>query len=412
GRTWPAASDRPFTIGRHEFTLHGRVDWDRNDLDRQLSGQAGVGLALLDAGNGATILSSGSYSATADGPRVRQATLDPAACSAVAAGDNWRIVVAPRRPSSAARQARRIWWIGAIAAGLLAFPIAWLLTRREREPLTRLQQVVDEIGAGGADYTFSAPTDRVDQLAVTFSELRRTLDEQTERARLAERVSAWSDVARHVAHEVKNPLVPIRLTIQNIQRARERAPEQLDDLLERGSQTILEEVEQLDRLVASFAEFARLPAPQFCDTNLVELVSQTLDLYDADDGLSVARDLPEDAPIEADPDQLLRVLKNIVGNAVEAMRDLPDRRLVVTLVCRSGGYELSVADSGPGLQSEDPAAVFHEGFTTKADGSGLGLAISRRIVAEHHGWIRLESASSGGLRVRIGLPRKKNERGE
>ena len=386
---------RPFVIGSREFVLSGMTAWHSDDFVRQQGRNPAFTLDLL--------------SEQVDVLRVG-ITVDAGTCEGIG-GARWHIANDPQQHTDGVDRGKLLWGVGTLLAALLAIPGAWLLARRDREPLLRLQRMVEEIGAGGADYTFAAPSEGVDRLAVTFSELRRTLDEQTERARLAESVSAWSDVARHVAHEVKNPLVPIRLTVQNLQRARDKAPERMDELFEQGCRTILEEVDQLDRLVASFAEFARLPAPAFQDCDLVSIVGQGLDLYDADDGLMIQRDLPRSAPVHADPDQLLRVMKNVVGNAVEAMAGRAARCLTVLLVERGAGYDLTVCDNGPGLDREAVANVFHEGFTTKSNGSGLGLAITRRIIVEHRGWIRLESAPSGGLLVRIRLPRKQSDRG-
>jgi nitrogen fixation/metabolism regulation signal transduction histidine kinase len=236
--------------------------------------------------------------------------------------------------------------------------------------------------------------------------MQRRLEEQQQRAAAAERLAAWREVARHVAHEVKNPLVPIRLTVENLLRARERAPALFEELFAEGTRTILQEVDRLQRLVGEFTEFARLPPLRRRRVDLRELIDGVLDLHRAEPGLEVLRHTGTDpVPLEADPDQLARALGNVIGNAVESMRaGAGPRRLSVALHVAGGAARVVVEDSGPGIEAGAEARVFEPYFTTKRAGTGLGLAIAQRIVVEHGGEIRAANRAGGGAAVVIRLP--------
>jgi nitrogen fixation/metabolism regulation signal transduction histidine kinase len=227
----------------------------------------------------------------------------------------------------------------------------------------------------------------------------------------AERVAAWREVARHVAHEVKNPLAPIRLTVENLLRARTQAPERFDGMFREGMTTILEEVQQLSRMVSEFAEFARLPLPVRRSVDLDELVDRVVELYASEPEVEIRKRVtPDLRPFELDPDQISRALKNVLGNAIEAAREGnesgADRTPVVEIRISLTGEmaEIEVEDNGPGLSAEAERRLFEPYFTTKSHGTGLGMALTYRIVVEHGGVIFAENRSGTGARVVVRLP--------
>jgi signal transduction histidine kinase len=316
------------------------------------------------------------------------------------------VVSVPRAGPSPARIGLVFAAVGIVAAALAAAAGFWMAARVSR-PVDRLVHAVDAIAAGEADYTFPARAEHeLDRLAQSFSRLQRSLELQRRRSAAAERVAAWKDVARRVAHEIKNPLVPIRLTVENLTRARGRDAQLFDELFEEGSRTILEEVEQLRRLVTEFSEFARLPPPQPRRVELHELIDGVLELHAAEPGLEIVRSYGERAmTVEVDAEQFGRALKNVVGNAVEAMRaEPPPRRLEIHTKSEGGMVELRVCDSGTGIPPDAVEKVFEPYFTTKPDGTGLGMAIVYRIVTEHGGVVDAGNRPEGGARVRIRLP--------
>jgi signal transduction histidine kinase len=323
-------------------------------------------------------------------------------------GRVWGVVVVsvPRAGPSSARIGLAFTAAGIVAAALAAAAGFWMAGRLSR-PVDRLVHAVDAIAAGEADYSFPARAEHeLDRLAQSFSRLQRSLELQRRRSVAAERVAAWKDVARRVAHEIKNPLAPIRLTVENLTRARESDPRLFDELFEEGTRTILEEVEQLRRLVTEFSEFARLPPPQPRRVELHELIDGVLELHAAEPGLEVVRSYGErSVPVEVDPEQFGRALKNVVGNAVEAMREEPPpHRLEIHTALEGDMVELRVCDSGGGIPPDAVGRIFEPYFTTKPEGTGLGMAIVYRIVTEHGGIVDAGNRPEGGARIRIRLP--------
>jgi signal transduction histidine kinase len=296
--------------------------------------------------------------------------------------------------------------VGAVGVALAVAVGAWA-ARRITRPLDQLVRAVDAIAAGEADYGLPArPADELDRLAAAFSRLQRSLERQQRRSAAAERVAAWRDVARRVAHEVKNPLVPIRLTVENLKRARGRDPRLFDELFEEGARTILDEVEQLRRLVTEFSEFARLPPPRPRAVEVHELIDGVLELYAAEPELEIVRSYRgRPAVVEVDEDQIGRALKNVVGNSLEAMRGAPSApRLEIGTQADGGMVEIEVRDNGAGMAPDVVDRVFDPYFTTKPEGTGLGLAMVFRIVTEHGGEVEAANRPEGGARIRIRLP--------
>jgi two-component system nitrogen regulation sensor histidine kinase NtrY len=222
----------------------------------------------------------------------------------------------------------------------------------------------------------------------------------------AQKVAAWGEVARKLAHEVKNPLTPIQLSAQRVRKAWLKGDPGFERVLAECTRAIVDEVEALKNLVDEFAQFARLPAANLQPCALDDVVEQALSLYDGLlPGLAVERRLAPDLPrLRLDPDQMRRVLINLVDNAVEATGG-KGRILVATEYDRAGGRaRLVVADDGRGIAPDDRDRLFVPHFSTKKRGSGLGLAIVSRIVQEHLGTIRAEDNPPRGARFVVELP--------
>jgi nitrogen fixation/metabolism regulation signal transduction histidine kinase len=228
---------------------------------------------------------------------------------------------------------------------------------------------------------------------------------QRERLVQAERVAAWRELARRLAHELKNPLFPLQITVENMQRARERYPEQFDEVFREGAATLLAELANLKQIVARFSDFARMPAPEMQPVSFNELVSETLKLFEpqldqARVWANAALD-PRLGPVQADPEQMIRVLRNLILNAIDAMPE--GGTLTVRTSALEGGVRLEVSDTGQGLTPEECSRLFTPYYTTKTHGTGLGLAIVQSVVSDHHGRILVESAPGKGTTFRIEL---------
>jgi two-component system nitrogen regulation sensor histidine kinase NtrY len=222
----------------------------------------------------------------------------------------------------------------------------------------------------------------------------------------SQKVAAWREVARRLAHEIKNPLTPIQLSAERLQRHFGTAPPPTRALVDECTTTIVNEVESLKGLVDEFSQFARMPSPKTVPTVLGALLDDTLALYDGLFAeLRFERRFAPDLPIvRVDPEQMRRVVINLVDNAVEAM----ERRGVITVETHHDPANhlarIIVADDGPGITTADREKLFMPYFSTKRRGSGLGLAIVRRIIAEHGGSIDVTDNAPRGTRFTIELP--------
>ncbi len=225
----------------------------------------------------------------------------------------------------------------------------------------------------------------------------------------AQKVAAWSEVARRVAHEIRNPLTPITLSAERIVRQANRTPlpESVDRVLRECAGTILDEIASVKRLVDEFSQFSRLPAAQLklCDLN--EVISAGVGVFDGRlEGIDLTVDLAPGLPaVMADPEQLKRVIVNLIDNAAEAMQDAPVKELVVqTQPGLADTVEIVVADSGCGVTADEKEKLFVPYFSTKVRGTGLGLAIVSHILTEHGASVRVEDNKPSGARFTIEMP--------
>jgi signal transduction histidine kinase len=222
----------------------------------------------------------------------------------------------------------------------------------------------------------------------------------------AERVAAWRELARRLAHELKNPLFPLQITVENMQRARESYPDQFDEVFREGAATLLAELANLKQIIGRFSDFAKMPAPEMQPLNLSDLVAATLRLFGAqlDQARVEARaELDPKLPaVQADAEQMTRALRNLILNAIEAMPE-GGRLTIRTEALPGGGARLEVSDTGQGLTPEECARLFTPYYTTKTHGTGLGLAIVQSVVSDHKGRISVESQPGRGTTFRIEL---------
>ena len=222
----------------------------------------------------------------------------------------------------------------------------------------------------------------------------------------AQRDAAWAEVARRLAHEIKNPLTPIQLSAERLLMKLAPKLEGADqDILRRGTQTIVSQVGAMKHMVDDFAVYARQPRPgQMQNVDLSALLLDVLALYD-NLRPHVRLSLP-DAPVfvQGEPTRLRQVFHNLLSNAVDAQADDADPRFVITLVVTAGDVVLSFADGGPGFAAELLAHAYEPYVTTKAKGTGLGLAIVKKIIDEHGGRIGLDNPPTGGARVTLTFP--------
>jgi signal transduction histidine kinase len=296
------------------------------------------------------------------------------------------------------------------ASLLVALVSGRLLSNRISGPILELSEAAREIGRGNLGVRIEpSSNDEVGALVEVFNDMTRELSDSRERLARAERIAAWREIARRVAHEIKNPLFPIQMSMETLKKSWDKKHPQLDEIVAESTKTVLEEVRSLNRIVTEFSEFARLPAPSREPASVVELLSHVAGLYKdaAPNGARVLFDRVQTEAkrlplISIDKEQLGRALINLVKNALEAMEG---RGGTVQLEARGhrDGVEIRVSDDGPGIPPEIREKLFTPYVTTKASGTGLGLAIVDRIVSEHEGSVDVQSAP-GSTTFTLWLP--------
>jgi nitrogen fixation/metabolism regulation signal transduction histidine kinase len=249
------------------------------------------------------------------------------------------------------------------------------------------------------------------RLVIVFDDITALLN--------AQRSAAWGEVARRLAHEIKNPLTPIQLSAEQMRRQLLRGLDtQHARVLERATQTIVQQVDAIKQMVDAFSEYARAPEVQFARFSLNQLAAEMVELYRLQDpGIDIMVELDPQMPeIEADRGRVRQILANLLSNAIEALAGVGGAAIAVrtrwVLTPPGAQAEITISDNGPGFPEDILGRAFEPYVTSKARGTGLGLAIVQRIVEEHGGRISAENLVAGGARVRVLLPATADKRTE
>jgi two-component system, NtrC family, nitrogen regulation sensor histidine kinase NtrY len=298
------------------------------------------------------------------------------------------------------------WAVGG-AGVLLGLLLSFWTASRVTRPLLQLTASVRQV-AGGEWNTRAAieSRDEIGQLARDFNHMTEQLAEQRDRMIQAERVAAWRELARRLAHELKNPLFPLQITVENLQRARQTSSEQFEEVFLESTTTLLAELGNLKTIIGRFSDFAKMPAPQLEPIDINRIVRDVLQLFDAQ--MHTPGRPPIEArllvnahlsPVSADPEQIRRALHNLVLNALDAMPQ--GGTLSISTDNLDRGVSLEVSDTGEGLTAEECERLFTPYYTTKQHGTGLGLAIVQSVVSDHKGTITVRSQPGKGTTFRI-----------
>jgi two-component system, NtrC family, nitrogen regulation sensor histidine kinase NtrY len=297
--------------------------------------------------------------------------------------------------------------VGGIGILVAVLASLWFAARVTR-PVVSLAEAARRVAAGDLGTKVDVESsDELGELAAAFNHMTEDLMQQKDRTLQAERVAAWRELARRLAHELKNPLFPLQVTVENLMRAKQKSPEMFEEVFNEGTTTLLAEINNLKIIIGRFSEFSRMPQPQRRPTQVNELVRSVLRVFHAQlqekNQISVHTELAETLPeISVDPDLLHRALQNLVLNAIDAM----PRGGELTIHTRALGdrVEISISDTGSGLTQEECGRLFTPYYTTKQHGTGLGLAIVQSVVSDHGGKISVESTKEKGTTFRIELP--------
>jgi two-component system nitrogen regulation sensor histidine kinase NtrY len=223
----------------------------------------------------------------------------------------------------------------------------------------------------------------------------------------AQRAVAWQEVARRMAHEIKNPLTPIKLSTERMVKKWETKESDFDQIFERSTKTIIKEVDGLKRLVDEFSRFSKLPEVKKIPTHLPTLIDEVVNLYKGYKGIEMNVSLPQDCPlVELDEEQFKRVMLNIFDNAVHAISNTGKIEVKLRFDLASNMAFIDIADDGPGIRDEDKERLFLPYFSTRKEGTGLGLAIANRIIAEHRGYIKVRDNEPKGTVFTMEIPIK------
>ena len=298
-----------------------------------------------------------------------------------------------------------------VASGGILLAIAcslWIAARVSR-PIEQLAHAAEEVASGIWDVRVpERGHDEVSVLARSFNHMTEQLASQREQLVQSERVAAWRELARRLAHELKNPLFPLQLTVENLVRARELSEEEFDEVFRESTATLSMEIANLKTIIGRFSDFSKMPKPELERIDAKDVIDRVRSLYEGAATREAKIDFvteiaDEPMAIMVDPELLHRALSNLVLNAMDAMPN--GGKLTISARPQGANIEIRVADTGEGLTQEECERLFTPYYTTKVHGTGLGLAIVQSVVADHGGTIAVESHAGSGATFIITLPR-------
>ena len=288
-----------------------------------------------------------------------------------------------------------------LVLGFLSLTFSRLLT----QPLILLRLRMEKIRVGGTYEPIRYNSgDEIGDIIRSYNQMLVRLRESEESLAKTQRESAWKEMARQVAHEIKNPLTPMKLNIQHLIRAWNNRDENWDNLFSRVTKSLLSQIESLSEIAGAFSSFASMPKPTLRRLDLGEIIQNTVALYEQVTEAEITVDLPTQAiPIFADEDQLSRALQNLVKNALQSIENPPGFVKVIVLP-QDSTVEIRIQDSGSGIPEEIQSKVFQPNFSTKTSGMGLGLAMVKRTVESVGGSIRFETQEGIGTTFILEFP--------
>jgi signal transduction histidine kinase len=312
---------------------------------------------------------------------------------------------------------RHILQIAAAVAGaaiLIGLLLSLWVSARITKPLEELAEGAREVASGRWDTVIDLRgRDEIGQLASAFNEMTQTLAAQRDQLVQTERVAAWRELARRLAHELRNPLFPLQITVENLQKARQLDAKQFLEVFNESTATLKAELANLNTIVGRFSDFSKMPTPHFTRVNVNEALRNAARLFEPQFNAVgkppvipeyfLTEPLPE---IDADADLLHRAFQNLVLNALDAMP--AGGTLTMRTAEQEGSVRIEVSDTGKGLTPEECSRLFTPYYTTKVQGTGLGLAIIQSVISDHHGTISVSSDEGHGTTFRIELPQRQS----
>jgi two-component system nitrogen regulation sensor histidine kinase NtrY len=288
---------------------------------------------------------------------------------------------------------------------LVAFAVAYFLSSYITKSLKTISDKLSEtsLNQKNEKIVLEASSKEINLLIKAYNGMVDELEESAMKLAQSEREEAWQEMAKQVAHEIKNPLTPMRLTVQSFQRKFDPNDPNLKQKINDYSETLIQQIDTMSSVASAFSNFASMPAQQNETLNVVDVVELTMDIFNeeyihfkAEEGEIISK---------IDRTQLIRIITNLVKNAIQAIPESQENKAVcVNIKKMSGNVVITVADNGIGIAPEDFNRIFEPKFTTKTSGMGLGLSIIKNIIENYNGTITFESQKGKGTTFKVSLP--------
>ena len=282
---------------------------------------------------------------------------------------------------------------------MLSFIISFFIVRSITRPLSALSERMKHLSMGSVGERLQYEgDDEVGQLVARYNEMVEELERSSERLAKSEREGAWRTMARQIAHEINNPLTPMKLTIQQLQRTKKlNDRERFDDYFDKSTALLIEQIDNLSRIAQSFSQFAKMPEVKPARVDVAARLFSVITLFRNNRQQIPIRYIGAESEVfaMADYEQISQVFNNLIKNALQAIDNKADGDIIVMLQQKEQSVEISVSDNGSGIPESIQDKIFRPNFTTKSTGAGLGLAISKNIVEGSGGSIAFTTSPAG-----------------
>jgi two-component system, NtrC family, nitrogen regulation sensor histidine kinase NtrY len=284
--------------------------------------------------------------------------------------------------------------------------VAYFLSQRIIRPLNLIRKQMGLVKLGGRNQPMDwKNNDEIGQLVHEYNKMIGQLEESLDRLADSERQGAWREMAKQVAHEIKNPLTPMKLSLQHLQYAWQRKDPEIDRKFSKTSELLIHQIDALSKMAEEFSSFAKMPEAHLEEIDLRAILNQAVHLFEREPNLRIHTRIPEqEMRVNADTDQLLRVFTNIIKNAAQAIPEQEEGRLDIAVEKVNGFVSIAFKDNGKGIEPALYDKIFSPNFSTKNSGMGLGLAISRKITESFGGSIGFNSTLGKGTTFTVKIP--------
>jgi len=288
---------------------------------------------------------------------------------------------------------------------LVAFAVAYFLSSYITKSLKTISDKLSEtsLNQKNEKIVLEASSKEINLLIKAYNAMVDELEESALKLAQSEREEAWQEMAKQVAHEIKNPLTPMRLTVQSFQRKFDPNDPNLKQKINDYSETLIQQIDTMNSVASAFSNFASMPAQQNETLNVVDVVELTMDIFNEEYIVFKAEE--EEIISKIDRTQLIRIITNLVKNAIQSIPENQENKsILVTIKKENDNVLITVADNGIGIAAEDFHRIFEPKFTTKSSGMGLGLGIIKNIIENYKGTITFESQKGKGTTFIVSLP--------